>query len=125
MSYKAINFREKFKLFDEHWSPRVIAEMNDYQFKLAKVLGEFTWHAHPDTDEAFIIIEGVLDIEFRDGRVRLEAGEMFVVPKGVEHRPVAENECRILLVEPRGTVNTGDTQSDLTVLNDVWVTGKS
>ncbi|MGB7452239.1 MAG: cupin domain-containing protein [Lysobacterales bacterium] len=121
MSYSAINFRKKFKKFDEQWSPKVIAEMNDYQFKLAKVNGEFTWHTHPDTDEAFIIIEGVLDIEFRDGKVRLETGEMFVVPKGVEHKPAAEHECRIMLVEPKDTVNTGNTQSDLTAQNDVWI----
>ena len=121
MSYSAISFREKFDLFDEHWSPRVVAEMNDYQFKLAKVQGEFTWHTHPDTDEVFIIIEGVLNIEFRDGKVRLEAGEMFVVPKGVEHRPMAEYECQIMLVEPKGVVNTGEISNDRTAQNDVWV----
>jgi len=121
MSYTAINFTEKFKKIDDQWSPKVIAGMNDYQFKLAKVQGEFVWHHHPDTDEVFIVIEGVLDIEFRDGSVRLEKGEMYVVPKGVEHKPIADRECRIMLVEPRGTVNTGDTQSDLTAQNDVWV----
>ncbi len=114
MSYSAINFADKFNKFNERWSPKVIAEMNDYQFKLAKVQGEFTWHTHPDTD-------GVLDIEFRDGKVRLEAGEMFVVPKGVEHKPVAEHECQIMLIEPKGTVNTGETSSALTAQNDVWV----
>ena len=121
MSYKAINFGEKFNKFDEHWSPRVVAEMNDYQFKLAKVQGEFTWHSHAETDEVFIVVEGVLEIEFRDGRVRLEAGEMFVVPQGVEHKPSAKHECRILLVEPKDTVNTGDTGGVLTAQNDVWV----
>ena len=121
MNYTAINFGDKFGKFDEQWSPRVIAEMNDYQFKLAKVFGEFTWHSHPDTDEVFIVIEGALDIEFSDGHVRIEAGEMFVVPKGVEHKPVAKKECRIMLVEPRGTVNTGDLRNDRTAENDVWV----
>ena len=121
MTYTAINFREKLSKFDDHWSPRVIAEMNDYQFKLAKVQGDFDWHSHADTDEAFIIIEGELEIEFRDGKVRLKTGEMFVVPKGVEHKPVAENECHIMLVEPKGTVNTGDASSHLTAQNDVWV----
>ena len=121
MRYKAINFGEKFNKFDEHWSPRVIAEMNDYQFKLAKVQGEFTWHTHRETDEVFIVVEGVLDIDFRDGSVRLEAGEMFVVPKGVEHKPSAEHECHILLVEPKNIVNTGDTGGVLTAQNDVWV----
>jgi len=121
MKYSAINFKNKFGRFDEQWSPKVIAEMNDYQFKLAKVQGEFIWHNHPDTDEVFIVIEGVLEIEFRDGRLRLEAGEMFVVPKGVDHKPMAERECRIMLVEPRGTVNTGETSGDLTAQNDVWI----
>jgi mannose-6-phosphate isomerase-like protein (cupin superfamily) len=121
MKYTAINLNNKFGKFDEHWSPRVIAEMNDYQFKLAKVQGEFIWHNHPETDEVFMVIEGALNIEFRDGSVSIGAGEMFVVPKGVEHRPVAEKECRIMLVEPRGTVNTGDTRNDLTAQNDVWV----
>ena len=121
MSHKAINFREKLSKFDEHWSPKVVAEMNDYQFKLAKVQGEFTWHAHSDTDEVFIVIEGELDILFRDGRVTLETGEMFVVPKGIEHMPVAEQECRIMLIEPKGTVNTGDTNSTLKAKNNVWV----
>ena len=121
MTYTAINFREKLSKFDDHWSPRVIAEMNDYQFKLAKVQGDFDWHSHADTDEAFIIVDGELEIEFRDGKVRLKTGEMFVVPKGVEHKPVAENECHIMLVEPKGTVNTGDASSHLTAQNDVWV----
>lgn len=119
--YSPINFEKKFRKFDGHWSPRVIAELNDYQFKLAKVQGEFIWHSHPDTDEVFIIIEGKLDIEFRDGKVSLEAGEMFVVPKGVEHKPVAVNECRVMLVEPKGTVNTGESSGVLTAQNDVWV----
>jgi len=121
MSYKAINFREKYGKFHQQWSPRVIAEMNDYQFKLAKIEGEFIWHSHPDTDEVFIVLDGVLDLEFRDGRVRVETGEMFVVPKGVEHKPVAQRECRIMLVEPRGTVNTGDLRNDRTAENDIWI----
>ena len=121
MSYYPINLDDKFEKFSEHWSPRVIAEMNDYQFKLVKVEGEFVWHDHPDTDEVFIVLEGSLDIEFRDGAVTLSAGEMFVVPKGVEHRPVAAEECRVMLVEPRGVVNTGNADSALTADNDVWV----
>jgi mannose-6-phosphate isomerase-like protein (cupin superfamily) len=121
MKYTAINFTEKFSKFDQPWSPRVIAEMNDYQFKLVKIQGEFVWHDHPDTDEVFIVLEGSLDIEFRDGKVILEAGEMFVVPKGVEHKPVAIDECRIMLVEPRGVTNTGAAVSELSADNDVWV----
>jgi mannose-6-phosphate isomerase-like protein (cupin superfamily) len=121
MNYAAINFEEKLSRFDELWSPRVIAEMNDCQFKLVKIQGEFVWHDHPDTDEVFIVLEGSLDIEFRDGKVTLEAGEMFVVPRGVEHRPVAIDECRIMLVEPRGVTNTGAAVSELSAENDVWV----
>jgi len=121
MTFDPINFKEKFTKFNEHWSPRVVAEMNDYQFKLAKVEGEFVWHDHPDTDEVFIVIEGTLNIEFRDGVVSLNSGEMFVIPKGVEHKPVADNECKIMLVEPKGVVNTGDSESELTAKNDVWV----
>lgn len=121
VNYKALNFEEKFSRFSKFWSPRVIAEMNDYQFKLVKVQGEFVWHDHPETDEVFIVINGVLDIEFRDGKVTLESGEMFVIPKGVEHRPVAKNECKMMLVEPKGVVNTGDAGGQWTAENDVWV----
>jgi len=120
-SHDPINFSQKFSKFEERWSPRVIAEMNDYQFKLVKVQGEFVWHDHPETDEVFIVIEGVLDIEFRDGRVTLQPGEMYVVQKGVEHKPVAREECKLLLVEPRGVVNTGDAGGRLTAEPDVWV----
>lgn len=121
MRYKAINFKTKFSQFNDHWSPKVIAEMNDYQFKFAKVQGEFVWHDHPDTDEVFIVIEGALEIEFRDGKVSIEAGEMFVVPKGVEHKPMAEKECKIMLVEPKGIINTGDVDNELTAKTDVWI----
>ncbi|WP_068547727.1 cupin domain-containing protein [Thalassotalea crassostreae] len=121
MSFKAINFEEKLAKFNEHWSPRVIAEMNDYQFKLVKVKGEFVWHDHPDTDEVFVVIEGTLDIEFRDGTVTINTGEMFVVPKGKEHKPVANSECKVMIIEPKDVVNTGDRNSELTAENDVWI----
>jgi mannose-6-phosphate isomerase-like protein (cupin superfamily) len=121
MKYSSINFKEKFTKFENHWLPRVIAEMNDYQFKLVKVEGEFVWHDHSDTDEVFIVLDGVLDIEFRDGKVTLESGEMFVVPKGVEHKPVALKECQVMVIEPKGVVNTGESESGLTSENDVWV----
>ncbi|HSS64573.1 MAG TPA: cupin domain-containing protein [Gammaproteobacteria bacterium] len=121
MDYSAINLREKLATFEDRWSPKVIAEMNDYQFKLVKVRGEFVWHDHVDTDEVFIVLEGTLIIEFRDGRVSLSAGEMYVVPKGVEHKPHAEEECHLLLVEPRGVVNTGGAGGDMTAENDVWI----
>ena len=121
MHPKPINFQDKLSLFSEHWSPKIIAEMNDYQSKLVKVQGEFVWHDHPDTDEVFIVLEGSLDIELRDGKVTLNASEMYVVPKDVEHWPVAQNECQMMLVEPKGIVNTGDVVSDLTAFDDVWV----
>lgn len=118
---KAINLTEKLAKFSDYWAPRVIAEMNDYQFKLAKLSGEFIWHSHADTDEVFIVLEGSLVLKFRDFSVPLAAGEMYVVPKGVEHCPVAASECSVMLVEPRGVVNTGDSGGDLTAKNDVWV----
>lgn len=121
MQYDAINFLEKFGLFDERWKPKVIAEMNDYQFKVAKIKGDFIWHDHKDTDETFIVIEGTLRIDFRDGHVTVGKGEMYVVPKGVEHKPYAEEEVRLLLVEPRGVRNTGDEGGELVAENDVWV----
>jgi mannose-6-phosphate isomerase-like protein (cupin superfamily) len=121
MDYPAISFEEKFAKFSEHFRPKVIAQMNDYQFKLVRVEGEFVWHSHTETDETFIVIDGEMTIEFRDGSVSLHAGEMFVVPRGKEHRPVAPSECRILLIEPTGTVNTGDAEGELTAPNDVWI----
>ena len=119
--YAPIDFSDKLALLSQHWSPRVVAEMNDYQFKLVKLQGAFVWHQHADTDEVFIVLDGNMTIEFRDGVVALSAGQMHVVPKGVEHRPAAEHECSVLLVEPRGVVNTGDAESDRTRPNDVWI----
>ena len=116
-----INLKEKFSHFSDQWSPKVIAEMNDYQFKLVRIEGEFVWHDHPDTDEVFIVIEGSMCIEFGEHTVELNEGEMYVVPKGVKHKPYAAEECRIMLVEPRGVVNTGEDKGKLTALNDVWV----
>ena len=116
-----INLKEKLKLFSDHWSPKVIAEMNDYQFKLVKIKGDFVWHQHDHTDEVFIVLKGVMDIEMATQTITLNEGEMFVVPKGVRHKPTATNECHVMLVEPRGVVNTGDAKSNLTASNDVWV----
>ena len=116
-----INLKEKLDKFSDHWSPKVIAELNDYQFKLVKIQGEFVWHNHPDTDEVFIVIEGSMNIEFENETVQLNEGEMLVVPKGVEHKPYADSECKVMLVEPRGVVNTGDADSELTADNDVWI----
>lgn len=121
MKYKAINFKQKLSLFSEQWTPKVIAEMNDYQFKIVKIKGDFVWHDHEDTDETFIVLEGKLRIDFRDGQVELADGEMFVVPKGVEHKPYAEEEVKMLLIEPRGVKNTGEKGGELTAENDVWI----
>ena len=119
MPYAAIDLKQKFSLFTEHWQPKVIAEMNDYQFKLSKVQGEFIWHNHPETDETFLVVEGHLRIDFRDGSVNLGPGEMFVVPKGVEHKPFAEHEVKLMIIEPRGVLNTGHEGGDLTAKTDV------
>jgi mannose-6-phosphate isomerase-like protein (cupin superfamily) len=121
MKHSAINLREKLAKFSELWSPKIIARMNDYLFKLVKFKGDFVWHTHDDTDETFIVLEGEMRINFRDGTVDLKEGEMFVVPKGTEHKPFAEDECKVMLVEPVGTVNTGDSDGDLTVKNDFWI----
>jgi mannose-6-phosphate isomerase-like protein (cupin superfamily) len=116
-----INLADKLSQFSEPWSPRVVAELNDYQFKVVKLLGEFVWHTHHETDEAFIVLEGEMEIGFRDGTVKLSTGEMYVVPRGVEHITRAAHECHVLVVEPRGVVNTGDRKGSLTAPNDVWI----
>ena len=99
---KKINLASKYNKIDEHWSPKVVAEMNDYQFKLAKIKNDFIWHSHEDTDETFIVIEGKIYIEFEDETVELSEGEMIVVPKGKKHRPYADEEAKIMLIEPKG-----------------------
>ncbi|MHA2497857.1 MAG: cupin domain-containing protein [Candidatus Hodarchaeales archaeon] len=121
MEYPVINFREKLAKFSDHFSPKIIAQMNDYDFKLAKFQGDFIWHKHVDTDEVFIVLEGEMALEFRDSKINLRAGEMVVVPKNVDHKPFAQKECKILLVEPTGTVNTGETGGELTAKTDVWI----
>lgn len=120
---EVINIAEKFTLFSEHWRPKVIAEMNNYQFKLAKLQGEFDWHSHQDTDEVFIVLKGELEMHLRDKTLQLPQGSLYVVKKGVEHKPVASQECEVMLVEPRGVINTGDEadKTDLTAPNDVWI----
>lgn len=121
MEYKSINYAQKFTLFSEQWAPKVIAEMNDYQFKIVRLEGDFVWHDHPETDETFIVLEGTLRIDFRDGAVTIAAGEMFVVPKGVEHKPFATDEVKLMLIEPRGILNTGHAGGEMTAQNDVWI----
>ena len=118
---KKINFEDKFSLFNERWEPKVIAEMNEYQFKLVKVKGEFVWHSHKDTDETFIIIKGTMNIDMCSRTIKLNQGEMFVVPKGIEHKPYAESECMVMIVEPKGVVNTGNAGGDMTANNDQWI----
>ena len=118
---KKINLEEKFALFNEHWTPKIITELNDYQIKIVKVKGDFVWHDHSDTDEFFLVIEGTLFIEFEEETMELNTGELYVVPKGVQHRPYALEECKVMLIEPRGVVNTGEAESDLTASNEVWI----
>ena len=122
MQYEPISLSKKFTKISEHFRPKVVAQMNDCQFKLARVEGDFVWHSHAETDEAFLVLEGQLRIDFRDGSLTLGPGEMFVVPRGQEHKPFAAAECKIMLIEPAGTVNTGDgAQSDRTAPDDVWI----
>jgi mannose-6-phosphate isomerase-like protein (cupin superfamily) len=116
-----ISFADKLAKIADHWQPRVVAELNDYQFKLVKIEGDFVWHSHADTDEAFIVIAGELRIDFRDGAVTIGPGEMYVVKKGVEHKPFAAREVQMMLIEPRGVVNTGDAGGDRTAQNDIWI----
>ena len=119
--YSSIDLVEKIGLIDGHWQPRVVAELNDYQFKVVKIEGDFVWHDHKETDEAFLVLEGTLRIDFRDGAVTVGPGELYVVPRGVEHKPFAEREVKMLLIEPRGTLNTGAAGGERTAENDVWI----
>ena len=115
-----VNIAQKFSLFDERWSPRIVGELNDSYVKLAKLKGEFVWHHHDEEDELFLVVKGRLLIKLRDGDVWLDEGEFVVIPKGVEHLPVAEEEVHVMLLEPKSTVNTGNVQSERTV-EDQWV----
>ena len=116
-----INLKSKFDKFHEQWSPKIIAEMNDYQFKLVKIKNDFIWHQHEDTDEVFIVIEGKIGIEFEHETIEINEGEMIVVPKGKKHRPFAKKEAKIMLIEPRGVVNTGNIESKITAPSDQWI----
>tara|TARA_B100001027_G_scaffold61238_1_gene41328 strand:+ start:155 stop:514 length:360 start_codon:yes stop_codon:yes gene_type:complete len=118
---KKINFKDKLKKFSDQWSPKVIAELNNYQFKLVKIQNDFIWHKHDDTDEVFIVLIGKIFIEFESETVELNQGEMIVVPKGTKHRPYAKEEASIMLVEPRGVLNTGDIDDEMTAPNDQWI----
>ena len=118
---KKINLKSKFQKFTDQWSPKVIEEMNDYQFKLVKIENDFTWHKHDDTDETFLVIEGKMGIEFEDQTVELSEGEMIVIPKGKKHKPYADKEAKIMIIEPKGVTNTGDVKNHLTAENDQWI----
>ena len=120
-NFTPINLTEKLTKFSDYFSPKIIAQMNDYFFKLVKFKGDFIWHKHATTDETFIVLDGSMLIQFRSGVLQLKAGEMFVVPKGVEHKPIAEDECNVMLIEPAGTINTGDSGGEMTANNDVWI----
>ena len=121
MHHQSINLLQKFTAIHDTWAPKIIAEMNVYQFKLVRLQGDFLWHDHQDTDETFMVLEGVLTIELPDGAVSVSAGEMYVVPKGVRHKPCAHGEVKLLLIEPRGVRNTGDTAGARTAPNDIWI----
>ena len=116
-----INFREKFEKFSEYWKPKVITELNDYQFKLVKIKGDFIWHNHEETDEAFIVIDGKIFIEFEEKIEEIKEGEMIIIPKGVKHKPYAKTEAKIMIIEPKGVVNTGEILDKLTAPNDDWI----
>jgi mannose-6-phosphate isomerase-like protein (cupin superfamily) len=121
MKPSAINLNDKLSQFTELWSPKIVAQMNDYHFKLTKLRGDFVWHSHPDTDEVFVVLNGEMCIDFRDGPVTVREGEMIVVPKEVEHKPYAEEECHVMLIEPAGTPNTGDAGGERTVDSPEWI----
>ena len=116
MISRVVDLHERLSLFSEHWSPKVVARLNDYAVKVVKLKGEFVWHSHPETDELFLVVEGTLLIQLRDGDVTLGPGQLYVVPRGVEHRPVAEGDVSVVLVEPEGTLNTGDAGGPLTAV---------
>tara|TARA_B100001250_G_scaffold273704_1_gene236382 strand:+ start:91 stop:459 length:369 start_codon:yes stop_codon:yes gene_type:complete len=121
MKSKGTNIKQKFSKISNYWSPKILAEMNNHEIKLAKIKGDFIWHSHEETDETFIVIEGEMEIEFHDRIIYLKEGDLFVVPKGVEHKPYAESECKIILLELKGTQNTGNKIDKLTAENDLWV----
>jgi len=121
MKIETINLNEKLSLIVEQWSPHIIAQMNDVHFKLARIQGEFIWHQHVETDEVFFVVHGRMHIEFRDRSIELKEGELCVVPRATEHKPVAEQECQILLIEPAGTRNTGDISNEHTQSEQQWI----
>jgi mannose-6-phosphate isomerase-like protein (cupin superfamily) len=111
-----VDLTEKLRRFSEHWSPRIVARLNDYKIEVVKVQGDFVWHTHADTDEFFLVLKGRLTISLRDRRIDLAEGQLYVVPQGLEHCPSAEDECHVLLIEPAGTPNTGDAGGERTAV---------
>ena len=118
---KKINFNEKYSEFSDYWAPKVITEMNNYQFKLAKIRGGFVWHSHEETDETFIVIKGIMEIHLRTEIIKLKSGELYVVKKGIEHKPFAEKECHIMIIEPKNISNTGNRKNKMTSKNNIWI----
>jgi len=116
-----VSLKEKYALISEYWKPRIAGELNGQQVKLAKIKGEFVWHKHEEEDELFLVVNGILNIEFRDKTVTLHPNEFIIVPRGVEHKPVAKEEVELLLFEPKGTINTGDAEGEKTVNNPDWI----
>jgi mannose-6-phosphate isomerase-like protein (cupin superfamily) len=120
-SMEKINLAQKFTLFQDHWKPRIAGELNGQYIKLVKVKGEFVWHSHANEDELFLVMKGRLLIKLRDQDIQLEEGELVIIPRGVEHMPVAEGEVHLLLLEPKSTLNTGDVQNERTVTDEEWI----
>jgi mannose-6-phosphate isomerase-like protein (cupin superfamily) len=116
-----VNLQEKLSRFEDYWNPRIVGELNDSYIKVAKIKGEFVWHAHADEDELFLVLDGTLRIQLRDGERVLRPGEFTVIPRGVEHRPVADEEVSLVLIEPKATKHTGDVVSDMTVTEQAWI----
>ncbi len=116
-----INLVQKFSLFDEYWKPKIVGELNDAYIKVVKLKGEFVWHQHATEDELFLLIEGRLRILLRDGEVNLAPGELVIIPKGIEHCPVADEEAQVVLMEPKTTLNTGEVNNERTVIKPEWI----
>ena len=117
LQLKKVNLTEKFSLFDNHWEPKIVGELNEQYVKIAKLKGEFVWHHHENEDELFMVVKGSLIIKLRDTDIKLNEGEFFIIPRGIEHMPVAEKEVHVMMFEPKGTVNTGNTESEKTLNN--------
>ena len=118
---RIINFASKLKKFSDYWSPKIIAIMNDYEFKVVKIKGEFIWHNHKETDEVFIVLEGSMSIKLKNKTLNINKGEMIVIKSGEQHKPFANNECHILIIEPKGVINTGEAGLELTSDNEIWI----